>query len=301
MSAAHRLAAMRRSLEGLALGDSLGRALRVAPTNDPSFDDAPWAYTDDTEMAIAIAQLLASHGRILQDELAQRFVSRFDANPERGYGAVAFWILSRISAGGEWRRVAAEPYGGSGSLGNGAAMRVGPLGAYFADDFPRVVNEATLSAAVTHAHPEGQAGAVAVALAAATASMHPRADRTALLDIADRLVPGQVRDLLVRAADLRDASPSEAGAMLGTGLRISAHDTVPYALWCAFGHLHDYRAAQLTAIAGFESAASDRDTICAIVGGIVAMSCADSTIPADWIAQREPLPEDCPATSFSWD
>jgi len=148
---------------------------------------------------------------------------------------------------------------------------------------------------------EGQAGAVAVALAAATASMHPRADRTALLDIADRLVPGQVRDLLVRAADLRDASPSEAGAMLGTGLRISAHDTVPYALWCAFGHLHDYRAAQLTAIAGFESAASDRDTICAIVGGIVAMSCADSTIPADWIAQREPLPEDCPATSFSWD
>jgi ADP-ribosylglycohydrolase len=292
MSTAQRLAAMRRSLEGLALGDSLGCALRVAPTNDPSFDDPPWAYTDDTEMAIAIAQMLASRGHIMQDDLALRFAARFTANQDRGYGGVAFWILSRISAGHDWRSVAAEPYGGSGSLGNGAAMRVGPLGAYFADDLPRVVSEAALSAAITHAHPEGQAGAVAVALAASTAATRPSADRTALLDIADRLVPGQVRDLLVRAANLPDASPSEAGAILGTGLRLSAHDTVPYALWCAFGHLHDYRAAQLTAMAGFESAASDRDTICAIVGGIVAMSCADSTIPADWIAQREPLPED---------
>ena len=117
---------MKRSLDGLALGDSLGRALRVAPTDDPSFDDAPWPYTDDTEMAIAISQLLADHGRIDQDDLAQRFASRFTANPDRGYGGVAFWILSRISAGHGWRAVAAEPYGGSGSLGNGAAMRVGP-------------------------------------------------------------------------------------------------------------------------------------------------------------------------------
>ena len=287
----NRLAAMKRSLEGLALGDAVGRALRVAPTNDPSFDDAPWVYTDDTEMAIAIVQLLTSRGRIVQDELAQRFAARFAANPDRGYGAVAFWILSRISAGDEWRSVAAEPYGGTGSLGNGAAMRVGPLGAYFADDLPRVVSEATLSAAITHAHPEGQAGAVAVALAAAIAGTRPGADRTALLEIADRLGSGEVRDRLVRAADLPVVSPSEAGAILGTGLRISAHDTVPYALWCAFGNLHDYRAAQMTAIAGLESAASDRDTVCAIVGSIVAMSCADSTIPADWIAQREPLPQ----------
>ena len=98
---------MRRSLEGLALGDSLGRALRVAPTNDPSFDDPPWAYTDDTEMSIAIAQLLASRGHIMQDDLAQGFAARFTANQDRGYGGVAFWILSRISAGHDWRSVAA--------------------------------------------------------------------------------------------------------------------------------------------------------------------------------------------------
>ena len=283
---------MRKSLEGLALGDSLGCALRRAPTDNPVFAEAPWLYTDDTEMAIAIVQLLASRGRIIQDELVQMFAARFAANPERGYGAVTYASLSRISAGHDWRGVVTQPYGGKGSLGNGAAMRVGPLGAYFADDLPRLVSEATLSAAVTHAHPEGQAGAVAVALAAAFAAMRPDADRTSLREIARNLAPGQVHDLVQRAADLEGVSPSEAGGMLGTGLHISAHDTVPYALWCAFGSLRDFRAAQLTAIAGFESPASDRDTICAIVGSIVALSCADSTIPPDWTAQREPLPAD---------
>ena len=283
---------MRRPLDGLALGDSVGCALRVAPTSDPSFDGSPWVYTDDTEMAISIVEVLASHGRIVQDELAQKFAARFAANPDRGYGAVSYWILSRIGAGDDWRTVAAEPYGGTGSLGNGGAMRAGPLGAYFADDLPRLVSEATLSAAVTHAHPEGQAGAIAVALAAAVAATRPAADRRALLEIAGWLAPGQVRDGLTHAATLLDASPAEAGASLGTGIRISAHDTVPYALWCAFGDLHDYRAAQLAAMAGFESPASDRDTICAIVGSIVAMSCADATIPAEWLAEREPLPQD---------
>ena len=40
-------------------------------------------------------------------------------------------------------------------------MRVAPLGAYFAEDVERAASEAHLSAQVTHAHPEGQAGAIA--------------------------------------------------------------------------------------------------------------------------------------------
>jgi ADP-ribosylglycohydrolase len=289
---AERLKAMRRSLEGLALGDALGQALISAPTTEPSLREAPWRYSDDTEMAIAIACVLARHGRIDQDALAEAFASRFAADPERGYGAVSYWILSRVSAGADWRKTAAEPYRGQGSLGNGGAMRAGPLGAYFADDLSRVASEATLSAAVTHAHAEGQAGAVAVAVATAVASRGPHAGLSAMLDVAGALPVGEVRARVLRAADLRDASPREAGAILGTGLQVTAHDTVPFALWCAFRNLSDYRSAQLAAMAGFESNASDRDTICAIVGSVVSMSCDPSTIPADWVAQREPLPAD---------
>jgi ADP-ribosylglycohydrolase len=46
-------------------------------------------------------------------------------------------------------------------------MRSAPIGAYFAEDIERVIAEAKASAEVTHAHPDGQTGAIAVALAAA--------------------------------------------------------------------------------------------------------------------------------------
>src|SRR5664279_2003689 len=50
-----------------------------------------------------------------------------------------------------------------------APMRVAPLGAYFADDLERCAEEAKASSLVTHTHPEGIAGAIAVAVAAAIA------------------------------------------------------------------------------------------------------------------------------------
>jgi ADP-ribosylglycohydrolase len=63
--------------------------------------------------------------------------------------------------------VTRRQFDGMGSWGNGAAMRVAPLGAWFAEDLDTVVAEAIRSAQVTHAHPEAAAGAVAVAVAAA--------------------------------------------------------------------------------------------------------------------------------------
>ena len=54
-------------------------------------------------------------------------------------------------------------------MGNGSAMRVAPVGAWFADDLNQVVKEAEASAVVTHQHPEGIAGAIATAIAAAMA------------------------------------------------------------------------------------------------------------------------------------
>ena len=44
--------------------------------------------------------------------------------------------------GVDWRVTSREAFGGSGSLGNGSAMRVAPIGAWFADDLDRVVKEA---------------------------------------------------------------------------------------------------------------------------------------------------------------
>lgn len=75
--------------------------------------------------------------------------------------------------------------------------------------------------------------------------------------------------------------------MLGNGSHVTCPDTVPYCLWVASGHLRDWEEAFWQAL----SDAGDRDTVCAIVGGIVAASVGVDGIPAEWRALREPTPE----------
>ena len=100
-------------------------------------------------------------------------------------------------------------------------------------------------------------------------------------------VPGsQVKARLVRAQGMLDASVGFAVTVLGNGMQLSAQDTVPFALWCVCQHLFDYEEALWLAVSGL----GDRDTICAIVGGIVALSAGADSIPATWRASREPLP-----------
>src|SRR5947208_1960371 len=166
---------MRLSLDGLGLGDGLGEMLRYRVESAPkrlaenNLPSGPWFHTDDTEMAISICAVLKSHGFIHQDALAKRFARRFERDPERGYGKMTRIQMREIVSGAKWRDTAANAFGGQGSMGNGSAMRVAPLGAYFADDLERCAKEARASSVVTHTHPEGVAGAIAVAIAAATA------------------------------------------------------------------------------------------------------------------------------------
>jgi len=76
-------------------------------------------------------------------------------------------VLRPIREGGDWRALAAGLFDGSGSRGNGAAMRVAPLGAFHANDPAEAAHQAALSASVTHTHPEAAAVAVAAVHAAA--------------------------------------------------------------------------------------------------------------------------------------
>ena len=271
-----------QSLRGLAMGDAVGCALANPGLGEPSFEPPPWRYTDDTEMAIAIVETLGARGSIDQDALALAFADRFARQPERGYGPVAYWILHRIGEGMPWQEASTTPYSGAGSKGNGGAMRVAPLGAYFADAPDRAISEAKLSAAVTHAHPQGQAGAAAVAFAATILARDTTASFAALGEVAERTEDVELRAAIELAARLNGADPAEAGRQLGTGKLVRAIDTVPFALWAAFTHPRDYRAAISLAMSGLAAPSCDRDTIGAIVGGLVAISAEPETIPREW-------------------
>ena len=72
----------------------------------------------------------------------------------------------RITAADRYVLYVAPALFGGGSYGNGGAMRAAPIGGYFWDDPERARKEAQRSAEVTHAHPEGQAGAAVRQVAA---------------------------------------------------------------------------------------------------------------------------------------
>ena len=292
---AERMARARRSLEGLSVGDAFGQRFFVEPAAAVKLIElralprAPWGYTDDTEMALAIYAVLDRYGHVDQDALAAEFARRWRCDPTRGYAGTAMEILEGISDGGDWRAVAGAPYGGTGSMGNGAAMRVAVLGAYFASDDPAVVaREATLSAEVTHAHKEGQAGAVAIALAAQHAWRRSRGQREGSLW--EWVLARTPRSETWSAIEAARAFPMEAEAResaeaLGSGWSVIAQDTVPYCLWCAARWGDDYEEAMWNTLSGL----GDRDTTCAIVGGVVALSCERETLPAEWVEAREGL------------
>ncbi|MFC4911741.1 ADP-ribosylglycohydrolase family protein [Actinomadura gamaensis] len=277
------------SLIGLALGDALGSQFFV-PSNRPYLDEralppAPWQWTDDTEMACSIHLTLAVHGRIDQDVLAASFAERHDF--DRGYGPATNRMLRLVREGGDWRKLASELFDGNGSWGNGAAMRVAPLGAYFADDLDEAARQAALSATVTHTHPEAVAGAIAVAVASGLAADGDWRPGPFIDRVLEYVPDGRVRDGVREARHLLTVSDAETAAyVLGNGRAVAAHDTVPFTIWVAARHRDDFeRAVWATASAG-----GDVDTTCAIVGGIVAAGLKPGELPAEWLAAAEPLP-----------
>ncbi|MFJ9622381.1 ADP-ribosylglycohydrolase family protein [Streptomyces sp. NPDC101181] len=278
------------SLRGLSVGDALGSQFFV-PAHYPllkrrSAPPGPWQWTDDTEMACSILAVLVAHSRVDQDALALSFAEHHDI--DRGYGPAVDRLLRLVREGGDWRELASGLFQGQGSWGNGSAMRVAPLGAWYADDPEQATHQAEISSYTTHQHREAVVGAMAVAAAASlVAAPGGPPSPEGLLDGVVALVPRSAVGAGLRRArdmlDYRDAGT--VAAVLGNGRRTSAHDTVPFALWSAARSLGDFEEAfWVTAQAG-----GDVDTTCAIVGGVVASGAA-GVPPADWSGQTEELP-----------
>lgn len=286
------------SLRALSIGDAFGEqfffsedgyiiseemVLDMARTRQ--MPGAPRHFTDDTVMAISIVDVLRERGQVDQDRLAELFGLRYTLDRHRGYGGTAYGILKKLSNGASWRQVASDVFDGSGSMGNGGAMRAPPIGAYFAEDLDAVAEAARLSAEVTHAHPEGQAGAIAVAMAAAVVTRGETDPRSLFLAVLSRTPAGEVWAGVERASRLHlGYDVRTAASVLGNGKLITAPDTVPFVLWCAARHLGHFEDAMWTTVSGL----GDRDTTCAMVAGIVAMG-HGVAIPEEWESGTEPL------------
>lgn len=276
------------SLEGLSVGDAFGEKFFHRPVQtirERALPQGSWRWTDDTHMSLSVVETLMWHGRIDQDRLAELFAQRYLQEPWRGYGPGAHRLLPRYAQGYRWQEEAPRVFEG-GSYGNGGAMRAAPIGAYFAGEPERAAEDGARSAAVTHAHTEGKAGAMGVAVAAALLPASERPPGTRLLrQVAEHLPQTRTRDGIERAQAIDADQTRQAAEQLGTGSQITAFDTVPYCLWVVAHHALDYETALWQTVAGL----GDRDTTCAIVGGIVG---SVFEVPSAWLERREPLPQD---------
>jgi poly(ADP-ribose) glycohydrolase ARH3 len=233
-------------------------------------------YTDDTQMSISVAETLVACGRIDEDELVRRFAESYD--PSRGYGPGARYVIEAMRDGGDWRGLAATMYPG-GSLGNGAAMRVAPVGLYFHQDLDRVSEEAARSARPTHLHPIGIDGARTLATAVALAA------RAEHLDVAEfyrelirRAQTEEFRTQLARAADL---GPNDSAGIFGNSLE--ADRSVTTAIACFTFTPDSYEATLATALC----LGGDVDTVAAMAGAISGAYLGETAVPQRLLARLE--------------
>lgn len=290
MNHTQRITLAKQSLLGVSIGDAFGDSFfgdedtildQIAARSIP---ESRWEFTDDTVMSISVFEELEAHSEINQEQLVRRFITCHDLDPRRGYGATLRRVLREIAEGEDWKTVSSRVFEGQGSMGNGAAMRVCPIGAYYYDDLEKVKTLATKSAEVTHCHPEAIAGAIAVATATALATgmklskqmLSPEAFTDAILA---QLPESDTTSRIAKSKTLPYSYHTETlKKILGNGVNMTAQDTVPFVIWCASHHLTHFEDALWKAV----SILGDRDTICAMVGGITIMSAADSSIPKVW-------------------
>jgi len=247
-------------------------------------------YTDDTQMMIGILETLRERGGFDPALCARRFQENFD--PMRGYGRRIFGVMEKIRSGIPWDEV------GTDSFGNGGAMRIAPIGCFYAHDLEALKENAILSTRITHNHPEGLAGAVAQATAVGLAFKCALSNETIEAEVFIDNIAGQVRDIdkkfVERLKALKSICDSfsnrPGGVLLETidamtsqyALNLKAIESVPAAIG-AFVLTSTFKDAVVLAV----NLGGDTDTIGAMAGATAGAYYGCDVIPKQWLDSLE--------------
>jgi len=273
---------------GLAVGDALGAPLEGAPpavaaaavTSGLEMTGGGWwapgEWTDDTAMAVELAESISTLGVLATDDLAERYI-RWATTSGKGIGRTTRRALLGARNAEDARARAQAHYETTQlAAGNGTVMRATPIG-LVAHDLDEAVAAARLDAQLTHADPA--AAAASAALCAALLAVRENADPLAAARAQTSDHPSLAAALdAVRRADesalARLAAGSEAGACWTT-LAIALH---------ALLVIDDYERGVGWAIAQ----GGDADTNAAVTGALLGYRRGATEIPDRWLnALRE--------------
>lgn len=234
------------SILGGAIGDAVGE---IAQKKDLSSEDlldslenySLFEYTDDTAMAVSVAEALINDGRIETEYLGQRFHTSWIFEPSRGYSDVPptifFTVEKRnISYLEASQHVNKAMYGKGGSVDDGAAMRVHPVGLFF-DRRKNLAANAELSARLTHQSQITIDSAVVVALAVSLCRRSKKLNKRKFIrKLASVCKSTEMRNAIMRLPLYlkSEADPIEVSLEYGNTTRSStnADSVIPFALFC---------------------------------------------------------------------
>ena len=219
---------------GAIIGDIVGSPFEFTRHKSKSFDlfSPASSFTDDTVCLVGVADALLRDVSVA--ECLRGWCRRYP-HPVGGYGArFREWVFS-------------DTMGPYNSKGNGAAMRVAPVG-HLAKDPSQAVSLAWHVTAITHDHPDAMNGAVATAFAIWMARSGAKPQ-----EIRGKIESDYGFDLS-RSVDQIRATYEYSELCL---------ETVPEALVCALTAI-DFEDALRNAV----SLGGDADTLAAIAGGV---------------------------------
>ena len=286
----------RGSILGTAFGDALGlpvegmTAEQIRARHGAVTDYLPSAagigrYSDDTQMTLATGTSLVRQNGLDAEDCARSCAELFE--PERGYGRSAVEILSALQRGHDYRATGKLLFP-EGSFGNGAAMRIAPLGLMYGHlpvpQLRLLVAETVLS---THVHVEAIDGALLIATFVGRLS---RLHHTGKLDLELMFteLSGSCHDSSIKEKiDLAwsllvaGAGDHTAAEQIGCGVRSS--ESVVLALFLASRYIDNAEAAIINAV----HCGGDTDTIAAMVGAVVGARHGDQRFPEHWHSRLE--------------
>ena len=265
---------------GLAVGDAVGTTLEFcARDTKPRLEDMvgggpfnqpPGGWTDDTSMALALADSLAASGTLDCRDLMDRFV-RWWQHGEYSHTGGCFDIGNAVRGALERYLRTGDPLAGStdpGTAGNGSLMRLAPVALRFWNDRPRLIATAAEQSRCTHGTEEAVDACRAFAeLLADAIAGSPRAEV-----LAPRRFEGAAAIARIMAGSLRGRPTNEINS---SGYVV---DTLEAALW-SVARTGNFRNAVLLAT----NLADDADTVAAVTGQLAGALYGLSGIPGDWL------------------
>ncbi|MCW2935915.1 MAG: ribosylglycohydrolase [Actinomycetia bacterium] len=284
-------------LLGTAAGDALGAGYEFGPPLPDGADVAmkgggqigwePGEWTDDTSMAIAIAEVAASEADLRQegarDRIAARWADWATTAPDVGIQTGEILGAVRLGTAAEALAASRELHERTGhTAGNGSLMRTAPVALAYLDDPDGLTEAATALSALTHFDPAAGEACVlwchAIRHAVCTGDLDAR---TGLQHL-----PASSRSAWGRRLD--EAERARPGDFTRNGWVVEALQ----AAWCAIATTPapdddpaggTFRADHLRlALEAAVRGGRDADTVAAIAGGLLGAAYGASAVPARW-------------------